>query len=381
MPKPKTTSPVQIATRQKDGMAIIYMYGIVGQEAEYWLEGTQQQEDITAMALVDALNDLSEDNDIIQLRINSPGGSVYEGEAIVNAIQNCSAEVHTYNDGLAASMAATIWMAGQKRFMGRNAKMMIHAPSNFVFGCALAMREEADKLDKFSEASAESIALLIGMTSEEVSAQFFEDGKDHWITYRDAVEMGLINDDEGYQSAAELPTNVEQLSHLQLMQQFQAKPPQQERQTLFGKVRNWVVPQQTATIPENSEPVTPQELRAAIDAGDITLDQVSQVVADATPAPDPTANLAETIQLAVQAGVEQATTSLNEQIEALQTQVQQLGDKPGAAPAGTLGNADPGSQEVSQVQKDASYFGKMANTGGNPFKNPTQEVTDDLLVG
>ena len=157
------------------------MYGVVGQVSGFW---DQEIEDITAMAVINALNELSAKNDIIQFRINSPGGSIFEGEAIVNAIQNSSAEVHTYNDGVAASMASTIWLAGHKRFMGRNATLMIHAPMNFVFGNAVEMREMADVLDKFTEASAESIAALTDLSAEDAQSRFFQDGKDHWMSFQ-----------------------------------------------------------------------------------------------------------------------------------------------------------------------------------------------------
>lgn len=358
------------------------MYGVVGQEKEWWLDTDEQQETITAMSVVDALNELAKDYDVIQFRINSPGGNVFEGEAIVNAIRSCSAEVHTYNDGVAASMAAGIWLAGKKRYMGRNATLMIHAPTSLCWGNAVEMREQANVLDTFTEASAESIAELTDMTVEDVQKAFFEDGKDHWMSYADVERLGFLSTGEDYHVEQRLPGNAQQLSHLQLIQSFAAKPPRQEPQSFFGKVRKWVAPPQTATTSENSEPVTPQELRAAIDAGKITLDQVKQVVEQATPAPtlDPQESLRETIQLAVQAGIEATTGSLTEQIETLQEQVKQLGAAPGAAAAGTYSGADPGSQPANQLEKDAAFFGAVARSGGNPFKNPTAEVPEDFLT-
>ena len=64
----------------------------------------------------------------IKVRINSGGGSVLDGFAIFTAIYNSPMNVNTYVDGIAASMAGVIAMAGKKRYMVDFGKIMVHDP-------------------------------------------------------------------------------------------------------------------------------------------------------------------------------------------------------------------------------------------------------------
>lgn len=378
MPK-NTAPPFQIATRQGDGVGVVYVYGIIGQEREWWLDKEDQQEDITAMAVVNALDEMAKKYDVIQLRVNSPGGSVFEGEAIVNAIRNCTAEVHTYNDGVAASMASTIWLAGDQRFMGRNATLMIHAPISYCFGNAVQMREHAETLDKFSQASAEGIAELTGMDVDYVMEQFFADGKDHWMTYKDVEKMGFLTSGADYDVAQSMPTNVQQMDYIQFLQQFQATPPKERRPSFFSRIREAVAPtQQAISEPEKSEPVTPQELRAAVERGEITVEQLGEIHQELTkPAEDPRQTLTEVIQLSVTTAVQAAMADRDATIEQLRTQVQQLGSAPGAAPAGLSADGDPGTMKLSPVLQDARFFADAARNGTRLFRNPSNDLIVD----
>lgn len=70
----------------------------------------------------------------IKLRINSFGGSVFAGLAILDTIRNLKSEVHTYIDGAAASAATIISVAGKKRYIGKNSLMLIHQLSTVNYG-------------------------------------------------------------------------------------------------------------------------------------------------------------------------------------------------------------------------------------------------------
>lgn len=91
-----------------------------------------------------ALGDVSH----IDLRIHSPGGDVFEGIAIYNLLRNHPAEITVYIDGVAASMASVVAMAGDRVVMPENAMMMIHKPWGISGGNAGDMRDYADLLDK-----------------------------------------------------------------------------------------------------------------------------------------------------------------------------------------------------------------------------------------
>lgn len=83
----------------------------------------------------------------INVHINSGGGSVFGGIAIYNMLKRFDAEITVYVEGLAASIASVIAMAGDKIIIPANAQMMIHKPSSAAWGNADEMRKEADVLD------------------------------------------------------------------------------------------------------------------------------------------------------------------------------------------------------------------------------------------
>ncbi len=83
----------------------------------------------------------------INVHINSGGGSVFGGIAIYNILKRYDAEITVYVEGLAASIASVIAMAGDRIIIPANAQMMIHKPSSITWGNADDMRKEADILD------------------------------------------------------------------------------------------------------------------------------------------------------------------------------------------------------------------------------------------
>lgn len=83
----------------------------------------------------------------ISVHINSGGGSVFGGIAIYNILSRYNAEITVYVDGLAASIASVIAMAGDRIIIPNNAQMMIHKPSSYAWGNAEDLRKEADVLD------------------------------------------------------------------------------------------------------------------------------------------------------------------------------------------------------------------------------------------
>ncbi|MDH3772192.1 MAG: Clp protease ClpP, partial [Nitrospirota bacterium] len=84
----------------------------------------------------------------ITVRINSAGGDVFEGLGIYNVLDQYPGNVSVFVDGLAASAASVIAMAGAEIYMAENALMMIHDPYTMAVGSAQDMRETADLLDK-----------------------------------------------------------------------------------------------------------------------------------------------------------------------------------------------------------------------------------------
>lgn len=192
----------KLLTEQGATEATIFLYGYIGEEWS-WDPGAYEyvQTGVTDIEFVKELNALSQQYPVIHLRINSPGGDFLHGNAIMSAIQNSAAEIHTWNDGICASMAADIWMCGKKRHMAKNALLMIHPAWNMCAGNAQVMRECADALDKFTESAITATAASIGITADEMRSRYYADYKDHWLTYSEAVTDGLVSDTTEYAAA------------------------------------------------------------------------------------------------------------------------------------------------------------------------------------
>lgn len=128
----------------------------------------------------------------IEVRINSRGGDVFSGMAIYNALRQARADITIYIDGLAASIAAIIALCGKPLYMSPYAKLMLHNVSGGVFGNASELRATAEQMESLQSSLAEMIAERCGMQPVEVLNEYF-DGKDHWLSAQEALDMHLID--------------------------------------------------------------------------------------------------------------------------------------------------------------------------------------------
>lgn len=191
-----TKTPVASAAQGVQASAEIMIYGDIGES--WWGES------VTASQFVKDINALKADQ--ITVRINSYGGSVHDGVAIHNAMKRHPATIDVQIDGLAASIASLIAMAGDTVTIAENALLMIHAPLTGVWGNAAQMRETADMLDTHSRAVATSYASKSGKSADDVLA-LLTDGKDHWFTAAEALAEGYVDavgaaSDDGAQASA-----------------------------------------------------------------------------------------------------------------------------------------------------------------------------------
>jgi ATP-dependent protease ClpP protease subunit len=124
----------------------------------------------------------------IDLRLNSPGGSVFDAVAIYNALQRHDGTITAWIDGVAASAASYVAMAGDEIVMPENAFLMIHDPSGLVMGTAADMREMADTMDKIAGGMVRGYAARSGRTEEEIAALM---AAETWFDAEAALEAGL----------------------------------------------------------------------------------------------------------------------------------------------------------------------------------------------
>lgn len=143
----------------------------------------------TADRFIADLRDVTAPN--LRVRINSPGGSVFEGIAIANALRSHSANVTVQVDGIAASIASVIAMAGDRVEMAPNTMMMIHDASGLCMGDAADMEEMAELLDLISDNIADAYAARAGGTRDQWRDRM---RAETWYLPEDAVDAGLADE-------------------------------------------------------------------------------------------------------------------------------------------------------------------------------------------
>ena len=160
--------------------AEIYLYGAIGDD---WLgDGA-----VGAKDFVDTLKSLGE-LDLIELHVNSPGGYVTDGVAIYNALLRHSATINVYIDGLAASIASVIAMAGDTITIADTAQMMIHDPATCLCGTAADFRGAASMLDKGKISIMAAYRRHTNLDDNEISELM---SAESWFTAAEAVEKGF----------------------------------------------------------------------------------------------------------------------------------------------------------------------------------------------
>ncbi len=151
--------------------------------------------DDTDVTVKDFAEDLKALGDLKTLNIylNSLGGSVFQGQAIYSILKRHSAHKNVYIDGIAASIASVIAMAGDTISMPKNAMVMIHNPWTFVMGNSADLRKEADALDKIRESMIVAYMDKIqDKTSEEQLAELLD--AETWLSAQDCFDRGFCDE-------------------------------------------------------------------------------------------------------------------------------------------------------------------------------------------
>jgi len=167
--------------------ADIFLYGEIVPDGWQWYE--------TDMAAIDFKNELDALGDgikTINLYINSPGGSVFEGIAIHNMLKRHQAKVNVHIDALAASIASVIAMAGDTIFMPKNSMLMIHNPWTLAMGNSAELRKVADDLDRIGQSSKQAYLQKAGDKITDEKLQELLDAET-WLSANDALQYGLCD--------------------------------------------------------------------------------------------------------------------------------------------------------------------------------------------
>jgi ATP-dependent Clp protease protease subunit len=162
--------------------AELLIYDVIGET--WWGEGVTAKnfrKDLKALGDIESLD----------VRINSPGGNVFDGAAIYQALKETKYPVHVHVDGVAASMASVIAMAGDTVTMHECALMMIHNPSSVVAGDSHEMRRQADLLDKVKSQLLAAYETKTGSTRDEISALM---DAETWMDASEAKKYGIVDE-------------------------------------------------------------------------------------------------------------------------------------------------------------------------------------------
>jgi ATP-dependent Clp protease, protease subunit len=210
---------------------------------------------IPAKAFLDELKALGPAAELT-VRINSPGGSVFDGVAIYNALKRHQARITVWIDGIAASIASMIAMAGDEVVMPENAMLVLHDPSGLVAGTASDMRAMAEALDKMSAAMIAAYRDKSGAGDEEIEALM---AAETWLLAEEAVELGLAD-------WVEQP--VKMAAHFDLSR-FRNPPPQLAALLTSSTSKEDEMSDPHKTRPRKADPDQPATVQAPASDADV----------------------------------------------------------------------------------------------------------------
>lgn len=168
-------------------------------EGEIWVYGDitsdkWSDDDVTPTSIRDALENMGPVG-TLNLRINSYGGSVYAGNAIINIIDSYrkkhNVKVNAYIEGIAASMGSGIPMVADKIYMAENAMMMLHKPYTIVMGNSQDLQKKIDILQKVEDALIKNYMRHFKGTEDELRDMLADET---WLTADEALEYGLCDE-------------------------------------------------------------------------------------------------------------------------------------------------------------------------------------------
>lgn len=228
----------------KEGEIFILLYGDIDQ----W--------GVSANDVVTTLSELEKQYNKINVRINSCGGSVFEGLAIYNAIRNSKADIEIYIDGIAASMASVIALCGRKVYMSKYAQLMIHCVSGGAYGTTKDIENILEEMRALEGTIIKMYSAKTGMPEKDIEEKYF-DGKDHWISAEDALCLGFV--DGLYDNEEDDPTKLD--TQDKVYKHYQAKLQTiKNKYNMIEKIQS--IPQFENCADENAVIAKIQELTA-----------------------------------------------------------------------------------------------------------------------
>jgi ATP-dependent Clp protease protease subunit len=155
--------------------------------------------------IIDKIFDITYDDDLkigqfakferkpIQLYINSGGGSIYNGLALVDLIRTNETPIYTYCFGSAMSMGLWIYLAASKRYLGRNSTLLYHEVSSFVYDKLEGIKREVEEMERLQSMYDDIVKKNSLITQDKLT--FVRDRKSDWyISAEESLRLGLCHE-------------------------------------------------------------------------------------------------------------------------------------------------------------------------------------------
>ena len=160
---------------------VLELYGTIAEES--WFD-----DDVTPQMFRD---ELFAGNGPVTIWINSPGGDCIAASQIYSMLMDYKGNVTVKIDGIAASAASVIAMAGTKVLMAPTALMMIHNPATAAFGDHVDMQKAIEMLDEVKESIINAYEIKTGLSHTQLSHMMDETT---WMNAKKAIELGFADD-------------------------------------------------------------------------------------------------------------------------------------------------------------------------------------------
>lgn len=174
----KADKPRPFNLAKNGDSASLYIYDVISAD---W--------GVSALSVIEAINQAG-DVQMLNVHINSPGGDVFEGRAIMAALAAFRGKTVAHIDSLCASAATSIALACNEIRMAEGAFFMIHNASGFAWGDKTELRNTADVLEKIEGAIVNDYTSRTGKPEQEIRDKM---QAETWFTAQEALEYGFID--------------------------------------------------------------------------------------------------------------------------------------------------------------------------------------------
>lgn len=202
--------------QQAAGVADIFIFGDICEWPYEWLG------EKSAQSLVNEIKDL--DVDVINVHIDSYGGSIKEAWGMYNALREHKAAVHTYADGFVCSAALYPFLAGETRTASSVSAFYLHEGLTGAYGYADDLRKAADEIDVITAIGVNAFVEVAGMDENTVK-QLMKD--ETWLTAAQALDCGIATEIKAGTAAARSQSARKQVLQL-LTERKAAQEPEQK---------------------------------------------------------------------------------------------------------------------------------------------------------